>query len=149
MEIPQLRLARLIFGEFYQVAALEEFPETLFLIAREQVRSLQFIQELFRRPLRRVKVEPLLEIPTDGIGHQNAEFTRLTKQGQRFLEFLFGADVWRNRRDNRRLSATLLPEPPHRPQHRRNRQRAEGPPDPSPAAGDLERRLDVPQAIGA
>src|SRR5262249_33901222 len=86
MEITQFRFPWFVFGELHQVAAFEKFAKTFFLVARQQLSSLQFIKELLGSALRCSKIKPLLQVPADGIGHQNAEFPRLTDESQRFLK---------------------------------------------------------------
>jgi hypothetical protein len=143
VQVAQLGLARLILGKFYQVAALEEFAQTLFLVACQQFRSLQFVQKLFGGALGRVEIEPFLQIPTNRIGNENAKLTRLTKQRQSLLEFLFGAHVRWNHQHHRRLGTPLVPVTPGKKQQGCYRQGADGPTDKSPTTRDFDWRLNV------
>src|SRR5437879_4719318 len=53
VQVAQLRFARFVAGEFDQVAALEEFAETVLLVGRQQIGFTQFVEELFSGALGR------------------------------------------------------------------------------------------------
>ena len=108
----QLRRAGLVLGELDQITALEELAQALLLVGQEQVGALQFIQEFLRCALGRMEVEPLLQIPADGIGHEDAELARLADHRQRLAQLLFSPDVRRLYRHILSLRAPLLPVEP-------------------------------------
>ena len=112
MEIMQFRLARLVSGEFDEVAAFEEFAETFFLVREKQISLSEFIEEFFSRALRGVEVETFFQIPANCVGDEDAEFSRLVDESEGFLEFLPGADVWRNNGNDWNLESAFLPVTP-------------------------------------
>ena len=96
VQVVQLRRAGLVLGELDQVAALEELAQALLLVGSEQVGALQLVQELLGRALGRMEIEPLLQVPADRIGHEDAELAGLADHGQRLPQLLLGSDVGRH-----------------------------------------------------
>ena len=67
VEVVQLGLTRFVLGEFDQVAALEKFPQTFFLVGRKQIGFAEFIKKFFGRALGSVEIEALFKVPANGI----------------------------------------------------------------------------------
>ena len=95
MEFAQFGFAGFVAGELDHVANGKKFAEAGFLIGREEIGRLKFVQEFLGCALGRVKKEKALfeRIETDCIGDGDAQWARLRNQRQGFFEFFAGAFV--------------------------------------------------------
>ena len=66
MKLAQHRLVRLEPRELHQVAALEELPQALLLLASQMLAGPQFDKKLLSGPFRRAQVKPLFQIAPRG-----------------------------------------------------------------------------------
>ena len=143
---PQLIFARLVFGEFHEVAALQKSAEAFLLFARQQICPVQFVQNSSvvrsgarksNRSSRYVRAVSDTAM-TNGFGCAMSASASCSFCFARMCACTGGAEG---------ICPPFLPVTPREMQNRQQRHARQCPPDQIPSVGNFHRRLDIADIV--
>ena len=112
MQAAEFGFAWFVLGKFHEIAIGQEFTKAFFLIARQAVGALEFVEKLLSGAFRSAEVEAFFQIPAGRVGHGDDERLRLRDEREGFLQLLLGTYVSRHCWDDRNLRRAFAPPPP-------------------------------------